>query len=181
MATPAENSPLFLAFQPPIIEPGRGWIEPLPEIAGGGSPAAAAAMLVGLALGTLAQFIPPPRAKKPRAEQDREDTKRVIKVTEVHKALEASITTAQLSLLVGRIMLALLKGQAHAEPTWMTAADVTAESSDILPPLIDHCMEEVRKRVLQQDNKRERGNWEAKSRGDFEPVVLRIGGRMHPR
>lgn len=157
MAT--DNTGFFLigagAPLTPLDVPG---ILTLPELPAG-SPATATAMLVALLVGeAIAVFIPkPPSPKKTRAEQDKEDGKQVIKVSEVHKALDATITGVALSALVGRILLTLLKPPHQS--VWTDPSDFGAEASEIIKPLIDKVMIEVRKRALQQNNDRLNGLW----------------------
>jgi hypothetical protein len=148
---------VFLAVGPPTLPIEIPGTITLPELPGGGSPGTAAAMLIALAVAKAASILIPsaPHPKLTKAEQEQEDGKRVVKVSEVRKALEKAVTPFELSKIIGRILLTLLKG--GAEPGgWSSEVASAAEFNDVIPPLFDKIMIEVRARELPQNNPRQR-------------------------
>jgi hypothetical protein len=139
----------MLALQPPVWAPGPGRII-LPEPPTGAAATATAALMLLLFGISLAKFIvPPPRPKRTRKDEDKEDRKHVVKVSDVHTAVDEAITGFEIVKVIFRYIIE------DATKGWSNMDELEEKiKREALQPLVDRIMNRVREFELSQLNER---------------------------
>jgi hypothetical protein len=139
---PAVNM-LALVQPPPWPVPGRII---LPEPPSGPATTATAALMLLLFGLSLAKFIqPPPRPKRTRKEEDHEDNKHVVKVKDVHTAVDQAVTGFEIVKVIFRYIIE------DATKGWSNMDELEEKiKREALQPLVDRIMIKVRDFELSQ-------------------------------
>jgi hypothetical protein len=147
--TPPPGAVNMLALQPPFPIPGRII---LPEPPTGAAATATAALMLLLFGITVAKFIQqPPRPKRSRAEEDKEDRTKVVKVSDVHTAVDEAVTGFEIVKVIFRYVIE------DATHGWSNMDELEEKvKREALQPLVDRIMQRVRDFELSQSSQRHR-------------------------